>query len=518
MSRGIHENCLIITDPELRDLEREARAETERHDTGLDPSPTDDAEADLTKRIGRSRAKQLAHTIDPDLATVDMLSRTSSPVDLEAASRRGLTAERRATDRHGIDGERLKARVDNTTYVAQHISIGCHVSPHDRHNVGVVTHLDDDHGSATVLFTSADGRQARRHFTWDGLRIVDAEPTPRPVTPIIETAIARVTAPLQQTLEAWQHDVRCNGAEPGDSHRYRLAANVLLQRETAAVIAANPGWLEALLGQQPGDVAGATAWTDAATRIVRYRIEHGVDLRTAGIGPRPIDHDAVREWDDTSIAVAHARVWIASSDRLAPAWPIVPSRNELHERRQELDDLFATVPDDCRNLIGRLQRGALDLDDTAELLDAASRQQGERQHWIIRNWPHVVEYQEINRTLATGTWGPDPALLDAVTDPAVDIGERWTRAALCAVATSDQAALDHDQVAWLSDLAAYREDHGITSFQPLGTADTALGAESLRLRHIAGALRTAHELQAAHATIDRSPTRDAAHSAGLDLD
>lgn len=518
MSRGIHENCLIITDPELRELEREARAETERHDTGLDPSPIDDAEADLTKRISRSRAKQLAHTIDPDLATIDMLSRTATLVDLGAASQRGLTAERRATNRHGVDGERLPARIDNTSHVAQHISIGCHVSPHDRHNVGVVTHLDDDHGSATVRFTSADGRQARRRFTWDELRIVDAELAPRPLTAAIETAIARVTGPLRQTLEAWNHDVRCNGAEPGDAHRYRLAANVLLQRETAAVIAANPGWLEALLGQQPGDVAGATAWTDAATHMVRYRLEHGLDSRTAGIGPRPTDHTAATEWDDTSITVAHARVWIASSDRLAPAWPIVPSRHELHERRQELDALFATVPDDCRSLIERLQRGALDLDDTAELLDAASRQQGERQHWIIRNWPHVVEYQEINRTLATGTWGPDPALLDAVMHPAVDVGQPWARAALCAVATRDQAALDHDQVAWLSDLAAYREGHGITSAQALGTVDTALVAESLRLRHLAGALRAEHEPLTAHTTIEHPTIRGADHSAGLDLD
>ncbi|MEZ5220313.1 MAG: MobF family relaxase [Ilumatobacteraceae bacterium] len=518
MSRGIHENCLIITDPELRELEREARAETERHDTGLDPSPIDDAEADLTKRISRSRAKQLAHTVDPDLATVDTLSRTASLVDLEAASRRGLDAERRATERHGSDGDRLQARIDNTIYVAQHVSIGCHVSPHDRHNVGVVTHLDDDHGSATVLFTSTNGRQARRRFTWDELRIVDAEPTSRPLTTGIEAAIARVTDPLVETLAAWRQDVRQSGVEPGNAHRYRLAANVLLQRETAALIAANPAWLEALIGQQPGDVAGATTWTDAATRIVRYRLAYDLDARTPGVGPRPIDFEAAMDWDDTSVAVAHARVWIASSDRLAPAWPIVPSRSELHTRRNELDELFGTVPDDCRHLIERLQRGALDLDDTAELLEAAGRQQGERQHWIIRNWPHVVEYQEINRTLATGTWGPDPALLDAVTDGAVDVGERWARAALCAVATPDQAALDHDQVAWLSDLAAYREDHGITSTQPLGTVDTALVAESLRLRHLGGALRAAHETQAAHAAIDLRTSREVDNSGGLDLD
>jgi conjugative relaxase-like TrwC/TraI family protein len=490
MSRGIHANTLIITDPELREIEREARNETERHDTGLDPSPTDSAEIDLTKRVSRSGAKQLAHTIDPELATVDTLSRTRSLLDLEAALHRSLDAERRATERHGTDGDRLSTRIANATYVAQHISVGCHVSPHDRHNVGVVSHLDDHSGSATVLFTSADGRQARRHFTWDELRIVDAEPSARPITDEIADAVTRLTAPLELTRAAWETDVRRGGAEPDDAHRYRLAANVLLQRETAALIAGNPPWLEGLLGQQPGDVAGATTWTDAASQITRYRLEHDIHPQTPGIGARPQDDTTAVTWDATSVAIAHARVWIASTDRLAPAWPIVPSRNELHTRRHELDDLFATVPDDCRSLIGRLQRGALDLDDTRELLEAANRQQGERQHWIIRNWPHVVEYQEINRTLATGTWGPDPALLDAVTDPAVRVAvealEPWTRAALCAVASPEQNALSAEQLNWLSEVGDYRARLGVTSVQPVGTR---LDAIAVEIRHDAGRIR-----------------------------
>ena len=518
MSRGIHANTLIITDPELREIEREARNETERHDTGLDPSPADSAETDLTKRISRSGAKQLAHTIDPELATVDTLSRTRSITELEAALHRSLDAERRATERHGTDGDRLNTRITNTTYVAQHISVGCHVSPHDRHNVGVVSHLDDHVGSTTVVFTSADGRQARRQFSWDELRIVDAEPSARPITNEIAAAVARLTAPLELTLDEWESDVRRGGAEPGDAQRHRLAANVLLQRETAALVGANPPWFEGLLGHQPGDVAGATTWTDAASQIVRYRLEHDLHPRTPGIGERPQDETASLAWDAASVAVAHARVWTASTDRLAPAWPIVPSRNELHTRRYELDDLFATVPDDCRALIARLQRGALDLDDTRELLEAANSQQGERQHWIVRNWPHVVEYQEINRTLATGTWGPDPQLLEVVTDPAVDVGQRWTRAALCAVAARDQPALDHDQLAWLRDVALHRAENGTTCDQPLGTADIALDAESLRLRYGGEALRTAHDVQAPRLAVDEPAAREVGYSAGLDLD
>jgi hypothetical protein len=507
MSRGIHANTLVITDPELRQLD------TERHDTGLDAPPAVSAEDDLTIRVGRSRAKQLAHTNDPELARVDALSRTLSITDLEAGLHRALDAERWATERHGTDGGRLAARMANTSYVAHHISVGCHVSPHDRHNVGVVSSLDDQAGSATVLFTSADGRQARRRFTWDELRLVDSEPSARQTTDEITAAVSRLTAPLELTLDEWESDVRRAGAEIGDVRRHRLAAAVLLQRETAALVAASPPWLEDLIGQPPGDVAGATAWNDAATRITRYRLEHHLGAGIPGIGARPDGQAASLAWDATSVAVAQARVWIASTDRLAPSWPIVPSHDELHARRHELDDLFATVPDDCRSLIERLQRGALDLDDTRELLEAATRQQSERQHWIVRNWPHVVEYQEINRTLATGTWGPDPRLLEAASDPAVRTaaadGDPWIRAALHAVARPSQLTLDSDQVDWLSAVARHRSQLGITSREPLGHDEVMLHVDSVRLRHEATELKARSQqlAPASEPTVEAHPTQ-----------
>jgi hypothetical protein len=77
------------------------------------------------------------------------------------------------------------------------------------------------------------------------------------------------------------------------------------------------------------------------------------------------------------------------------------------------------------------------------------------------NWPHVVEYQEINRTLTTATWGPDPHLLtDLLTQPltapltdAIEAGASWLRAALCAIADSDTSSLDADAIDWLERLA-----------------------------------------------------------------
>lgn len=486
MSRGIHENTLIITDPELRELERDARAETERHDTGLDPTPTDDSIDDLVRRVQRSGAKQLAHTIDASLSDIDRLSRTASLPDLRSKHLRALAAEQTATDRHGIHGSRLQQRIESIRYVAAHIHVGGHVSPHDRHNVGVVTKIDDQNGSARVRFIAPDGRKASRTIKWDELRLVDPTPLPHHITADTEVAIERLVTPLAKTLEEWKSDVRRARVEPGDAERFQQAADVHLQRATANLIAQGPSWLQHLVGEQPQDVAGATAWTDALRAITRYRLEHQIPDRTPGLGDRPHDFDAASAWDATSLAIAQARVWIASTDRRAAAWPIVPSRRELHERRDQLDELFTTVPDDCRNLIDRLRHGGLDLTDTAEILAAATTQQSERQQWIIRNWPHIVEYQEINRTLATGSWGPDPILLDALDgtslEPAARSGAPWLRAALCAIARADQTSLTPSQVDWLESVAEYRSARSISSTAPLGTTDLALDATAVVLR------------------------------------
>ncbi len=158
-----------------------------------------------------------------------------------------------------------------------------------------------------------------------------------------------------------------------------------------------------------------------------------------------------------------------------PPTPIIPSRTELHERRAELDGLLAGAPADWRTTISQLRSGQLSLDDTADLLQAALDGQAARRDWIIANWPHVVEYQEINRTLTTATWGPDPGLLTdlltrAVSDPlatSIEHGEPWLRAALTRIANGDTTHLDDQAVSYLEDLAAFRADHGIAPSAPL---------------------------------------------------
>ena len=89
---------------EAAQLHREAAQDTERHDAGLAP-PDDvgDTRDDLIERISRSRARQLAHTFNPDLETVDRLARRHSRAELESLYAAATTAERIATtEAHGL--------------------------------------------------------------------------------------------------------------------------------------------------------------------------------------------------------------------------------------------------------------------------------------------------------------------------------------------------------------------------------------------------------------------------------
>jgi hypothetical protein len=207
-----------------------------------------------------------------------------------------------------------------------------------------------------------------------------------------------------------------------------------------------------------------------------WRNEHNIDSDVDGLGPRPTNTHDDERWDQLNVNTAQARVWLATTDRTPADWPIHPSHTELTNRLDELEQIFAGAPADCRKIIGQLEAGQLSFDDTAELLTAAGDQQDARRMWIVEHWPHVVEHQEINRTLTLGDWGPDPAILDTVTsDRSISADLRdaitqrapWLRAALCAVATPGTLSIGSDEIDILQTIAAYRAEHNVTSAAPL---------------------------------------------------
>jgi hypothetical protein len=94
------------------------------------------------------------------------------------------------------------------------------------------------------------------------------------------------------------------------------------------------------------------------------------------------------------------RVWLAERatprvTRLATSTP-----TELVDRRDELEQLLATAPDDQRRLIDRIVRSQLDPAEMHEYLAAAMTVQDARRDWIIANWPHLVDLEQVNRLIA----------------------------------------------------------------------------------------------------------------------
>jgi conjugative relaxase-like TrwC/TraI family protein len=477
LSRGATANWLVLTEPQAAELRRESALELQRHDAGLIPVPDEPPEAadELIERLGRSRAKHLARTADPDAPTVERLARTVSLPELERRRVAATTAERIATDSLGFHADELLERLTYIDHLARHLTLGSRVSPTDRHNVGTVVGLNDAAGRVTVAFVSGDGREATRDFHWHELRVLDPTAPPRTLSPTAERHLDALTVDVSERMETWRESVRRLGAEPGDADRYGRAIDRHVEQRAETLAADRPAWLSGLLGARPDDVAGANAWDDAVRDLVRWRARLGLDADTPGLGARPASSSDAGEWDVLQARVGLTRTWLATTDRIEAADTIVPSAAELLERRGELDELFTHVPPDWRATIRQLQNGQLSLDDTAELLGAALEGQEARRQWILAKWPHVVEYQEINRTLTTATWGPDPRLLtDLLTEPLTDAlsraitnNEPWLRVALCVIADGDTTELDEGAVAWLSELAEDRATPGIEPRAPL---------------------------------------------------
>ena len=88
----------------------------------------------------------------------------------------------------------------------------------------------------------------------------------------------------------------------------------------------------------------------------------------------------------------------------------------VHERRSELQLLMSTAPADHRKLVERLTVGDVGSAVVHEHLVAAVNAQDERRDWIVANWPHVVELEQLNALIAA-----QPALAHwpAATPPAV---------------------------------------------------------------------------------------------------
>jgi hypothetical protein len=475
LSRGAEENWLIVTNPELARLIAELDPDLDRHDTGIDPDEDVELAEDLTERMSKSRAKHLAHSVDPDVECVDALARTEPLIHLEQRLGEARQAARLATQQVGADARQLARKLATAEHTARHAAVGQRVKALDRHNIGTIEDLNDQQGTVHVVFISPDGDVGERNLPWSQVVILDRAADARELTATAQTALDRYRGGIESKITRWNDTVTALGSYPDEVDHMQRAIHQHVTAAAAQLTGTQPDWLDQLIGPRPADPIGETTWDTAATEIARWRSLHGITER--GLGTPPAESDLNGQWAQLSRRLAATRNWLAAAGRHEPSWSATRSHRDLVERRHTLEAILDTAPDDTRGVIVAVRAGQLALTDIDEILRAADTARDARKRWILEHWPHVVEHAEVTAALEQQQWGPDRQQLlgdldeydlDPPLEHAIDADEPWLQPALCALAIDERGQLNEAQIDWLNDVATYRDNHRVTTRDPLG--------------------------------------------------
>jgi conjugative relaxase-like TrwC/TraI family protein len=492
LSRGRHENWLVVTQPELDDLD----ADLARHDSPLHlPGEITDVDADLDRRLATSRAKQLALVADPGVDRIAVLAATLDLATLEERAAHARRAERHAAAVTGSEPTVDAARIERTIHTATHAVAGATVKALDRNNIGTITALDDHAGTLRILFVATDGRQAERELPWSDVQIMGATPVPRTLPANARVTLDHIVSTVEEHQRRWTEILASHDVASGDRERFERAARLSADRAAARLAADQPAWLTDRLGHRPDRPAPAQVWDDVVRHMATHRERHHIIDPSSALGPRPADARDVSDWDAGQRLIARTRVWL---DNHASTPDIAPTRTrslrELVDRQHELDTILATAPADQRDLITQLRAdGTLPYDNIADLLSEALAAQGDRRRWILEHWPHIVEYAEVRHAIVTP--GPEVEELLAALGPsqnsqlaqAATDAESWLIRLATALVPSE-GTLDAEPIGLLGDVAAYRHrwhiDHpdplGVTAWDPDQAAERELLAAAIQ--------------------------------------
>jgi conjugative relaxase-like TrwC/TraI family protein len=426
----------------------EALDMTERHTTGIPlfGERVSDPEHELIDRVHMSGAKQLVSSRDAEAARIGDLAAEVPVAKLLDLAQKARRAERVAEREGHSNPAELLVDVERAEAFRAHAEVGRRVRALDRDNVGSVVALDDTAGTCDVLFVNDQGRSATRTMGWSELVVID-QPEPAALTAEAVATLGGIADDLDRAAREWADALAPHGAEPGDAHRYQRAANVACDRAAHLLRADPPEWLTNWLGPRPTDGPGAAVWDGSVARIAAHRAVHEIDDATPGLGPPLPEPAASTGWQELMLQTLRDRIWLTDRghepQRVHPAMPATT----MHERRAELQALMSTAPADHRELIEHLTAGDIGSAAIHEHLVAAVNAQQERRDWIVANWPHVVELEQLNELIAA-----QPALAHwpAATPPAVQ-AVLDTMASTASPPPSREhrtlAALDHEATA-----------------------------------------------------------------------
>ncbi len=374
----------------------------ERHTTGI-PLPGErapDPELDLIERIHVSGVKQLVSARDAEAARISDLATEVPVARLLARAQQARHAERVAEYVGHTDPADLRSDLERAVTFREHAEIGRRVRALDRDNVGRLIALDDTDGTCDVLFVNDQGRSATRTMAWNELVVID-QPETTALTEDAAETLLRIVNDVEQASREWAATLASHGVEPGDADRFQRAAKFACERAAHRLRADPPEWLTNWLGTRPTDGPAAAVWDDSVARIAHHRAIHEIDAATPGLGPRPIDPQAAEGWQELMLRTLRDRIWL--TDRRHEPEPIRTclSVTEIHHRRAELQALMSTAPADHRGLIEHLTTGDAGSAAVHEHLVDATTAQQDRRDWIVANWPHVVELEQVNALIDT---------------------------------------------------------------------------------------------------------------------
>jgi conjugative relaxase-like TrwC/TraI family protein len=475
LSRGKEANWLVVTRPELDDLD----AELGRHDSAI-RLPVEDRDAldEVTGRLHRSRAKLLALARDPHADHVNALAGVRHLADLEARALFCRAVEQDATRATGVDPQALGRRHAQARHTATHLAVGHRVRALDRGNIGTIAGYDDPAGTVTVFFKSPDGKEATVELDWADVHVVvPRDPPPRALTPAARRHLDTLEGATRAQVERWHAHLAAHGVAALEAQHSERAATLAVDRTAAHLAADPPPWLLDALGRRPQAPFAARVWDDTVRAVAAHHARHHLPLDQPDGYPNA-DAARANSWAEVTTRLADTRTWIYTHDHGTRPLARTRSAGELGHRLRELDALLATAPPDQRGAIRALLAGAqsLDGDTTARLHDALAAHQG-RKDWIVAHWPYVVEHAEATRALATGTPGaPVAPALDhaathghpALTDAAVR-QEPWLSTLLGQLADPD-GHVTADTLDLLGDIATHRARWAIDHPDPLGPA------------------------------------------------
>jgi conjugative relaxase-like TrwC/TraI family protein len=371
----------------------------QRHSTGI-PLPTETAlnpERDLLARMHLSAAKTLVTVGDPLAARVAALAATVPAREL--LERAGMARAAELAVNIANPSEQRDAYVC-AFETRVHLEPGRRVRALDRDNVGHIEAIDDDTGSCIVHFESDRQRRTTKTIRWSDLIVID-HPDTVTLTPTAAATLVRMADDLDEAELDWKIKLSAYGVEPGDADLYRRAGHVAVDRAARQLRAETPDWLTAWIGRRPTTPAAASVWDDATTRIAHHRLLHNIADHTPGIGPRPVEPHERDHWQQLMVRTLEDRLWLVDHPTPTVLPPAAATPTELTERHQQLRQLLDTAPADQRQIIDRIGNSSLDATQIHQYLAAAVAGQDARREWIITNWPHIIELEQITRIITT---------------------------------------------------------------------------------------------------------------------